>query len=189
MENPQKCLTIPMWFKKLWSTFIRKSFNHLCSSKHFIKQNNQISFQVSPQKWNFVGPHWQITSNVFIVWFSTICPNSFIIDTAKFCAAIFCYRLPAGRYLPFLLLNKFHGLHSRKLINNFHMAINKYMLKKCIKKNFWVHLLPEDCFNNVKLFVEMWILFLYLLSYNDCIVYNIICMYIYKCLRQMQWPN
>ena len=116
-------------------------------------------------------------------------PQFLYKDTAKFCAAIFCYRLPAGRYLPFLLLNKFHGLHSRKLINNFHMAINKYMLKKCIKKNFWVHLLPEDCFNNVKLFVEMWILFLYLLSYNDCIVYNIICMYIYKCLRQMQWPN
>ena len=38
-------------------------------------------------------------------------------------AAFFCMGLVAGHYLPFPLLIKFHGFHSGKTINKFHMTI------------------------------------------------------------------
>ena len=57
MGNLQKGLTIPMWFKTLRSVFIRKSFHHLCWSRHFAKQKNWTGFLVSPQKEIFVGQH------------------------------------------------------------------------------------------------------------------------------------
>ena len=126
MNNPQKGLTIQMWFKTLRSMFIRKSFQHLCWSRHAIKQKNWINFQVSPKKWIFVSQRYEI---IVIVWFLTICTNS-VIKTPKnnwfiLCCG-FCKGLVAGRPLPVPLLIRFHGLHSWKQINNFHMTIICY---------------------------------------------------------------
>ena len=71
-----------------------------------------------------------------MVWFLTTSPNSFTM-TQKifniFCAAVFCLGLAAGRYLAFPLLINYHGLHSRKSIDTFHVRIKQlssnFMLK------------------------------------------------------------
>ena len=61
-----------------------------------------------------------------MVWFLTVCSNSFIKTQNKidiFCAAVFCQGLAADHYLPLPLLIEFYGFHSRKSINNFHMTL------------------------------------------------------------------
>ena len=45
----------PMWLKTLRSLFVGKSYHHLCWSRHFTKQKNWTDFQMSSQKYIFVG--------------------------------------------------------------------------------------------------------------------------------------
>ena len=79
---------------------------------------------------------------------------------------IFLLRTCGGSFLSSSLLIKFHGLHSRKSINNFQLTINftnNFMLKKCI--NIFFEFIY--CFNNMKLLVAiMWITNLQITNYT-----------------------